>query len=424
MKSVALISEHASPLAVTGGIDAGGQNIYVAHVARQLAALGYKVDVFTRRDDPLLPEIVEWTDGVHVIHVPAGPAAFIRKEELLPWMDDFAAYMTRFARRRHYDVMHANFFMSGLVALKIKQALGIPFVITFHALGRVRRLHQREADAFPIERIEIEEDVMAQADAIIAECPQDRADLADLYHAATGKIVVIPCGFDPQEIAPVDRAEARARLGLPTGAWIVLQLGWMVPRKGVDTVIRGVAALARDYNIRAELVIVGGESDQPLAEVTPEIGRLSDIARAEGVANQLRFTGRKRRWELKYYYSAADVFVTTPWYEPFGITPVEAMACGIPVIGARVGGIKSTVVDGKTGFLIDAHDHRSLARRLAHLHCNPDLCRLFGRRGERRVNSLYTWRRVAISIAALYEGLTGQIEIGTSRAKALTGGLV
>ncbi|MCA1604390.1 MAG: glycosyltransferase family 1 protein, partial [Acidobacteria bacterium] len=400
---IALISEHASPLALTGGVDAGGQNVYVAHIARHLAALGYEVDVFARRDNDRSPEILKWSYGVRVIHVPAGPGAFVRKENLLPFMDGFADYVLKFAKHEAYDVVHANFFMSGLVALKVKQALGIPFVITFHALGRVRRLYQRDADQFPVERCAIEDEIVARADRIIAECIQDHADLMNLYCADTARTALIPCGFDPAELWPIDRVEARTRLGIPHDAWIVLQLGRMVPRKGVDTVIRGVAALLRDYAISGDLIIVGGDSDGPDPKMTPEIGRLMEIAKAEGVADRIRFVGRKDRAELKYYYSAADVFVTTPWYEPFGITPVEAMACGTPVIGARVGGIKSTVVHGKTGFLIEPQDHDALAHRLACLYRNPALGRLFGQRGIRRVNQGYTWQKVATSIAGLYQ---------------------
>src|SRR5918993_338056 len=163
---IAMISDHASPLAPVGGVDSGGQNIYVAETARALAARGYSVDVFTRRDQPELPEVVEWVPGVRVVHVPAGPAAFVRKEDLLPWMPEFTAFVQRFAARERYDIVHAHFFMSGLVAMHLKSALGLPFVVTFHALGLVRRLHQGTADEFSPRRISIEREVIESADAI------------------------------------------------------------------------------------------------------------------------------------------------------------------------------------------------------------------------------------------------------------------
>ena len=171
MSRIALISEHASPLAALGGVDSGGQNVYVAHLARRLARRGHEVEVLTRRDRADQPESIRWADGVTVVHVAAGPPSFVRKEELLPHMDDFTRSVLRRIRSRGaYDLIHANFFMSGLVAADVKRQTGVPFVVTFHALGRVRRLHQNGDDTFPPERLAIEARVVAEADAIIAEC--------------------------------------------------------------------------------------------------------------------------------------------------------------------------------------------------------------------------------------------------------------
>jgi glycosyltransferase involved in cell wall biosynthesis len=403
MKRVVMISEHASPLAMLGGVDAGGQNVYVGQLARHLANAGYEVDVFTRRDDPALPEVVPW-GGARVIHVPAGPPARVRKEELLPFMRQFTDFMVRFCRGLGcYDLIHANFFMSALVAADLKRALGTPFVVTFHALGRVRRLHQKEADAFPEERLAIEDRVVAEADRVLAECPQDRDDLVHLYHANPERLPMAPCGFDPEEFGPRDRQEARAELGLGPDAWTVLQLGRMVPRKGVDNVIRAVGRLRAAYDVPARLVIVGGETREPDPRATPEIGRLQALAEAEGVRNAVTFVGSRGRKELRDYYAASDVFVTTPWYEPFGITPIEAMACGRPVVGAAVGGIKFTVRDGQTGFLVPPKDPDALAVRLVQLYHDADLRERMGEAALRRANTLFTWERVARQVAKVYE---------------------
>jgi histidinol-phosphate phosphatase family protein len=399
---IALISEHASPLAGLGGADGGGQNVYVAQVARHLARRGHRVEVLTRRDGPDLPAVLEWLDGVRIVHVPAGPAGRCRKEDLLPFMGEFAEHALRRARRAGYDLVHANFFMSALVAAELKRELGVPFVVTFHALGRVRRLHQGGADAFPEERLAVEDRVVAEADRIIAECPQDFDDLVRLYQADPQRVRTIPCGFDPEEFGPTSRRRARALLGIDPGEWVVLQLGRMVPRKGVDNVIRGVARLRRGHGIAARLLVVGGEAREPDPALTPEIGRLREIAAAEGVAEQVTFVGSRGRDELRAYYAAADVFVTTPWYEPFGITPVEAMACGTPVIGAAVGGIKTTVRDGVTGYLVPPRDPEALAGRLADLFRQPELLRQFGRQAIRRARALYTWRGVAEALGHVY----------------------
>ncbi len=404
-RRVAVISEHASPLAILGGVDSGGQNVYVGQIAKHLAAIGCDVDVFTRRDSDLLPEVAEWVRGVRIVHVPAGPPQPIPKEDLLPLMDEFTAYVVRFCKRqrRGYDVVHANFWMSALVAAEVKRALGIPFVVTFHALGRIRRLYQREADRFPDDRFAIEDRVAAEADHIIAECPQEEEDLIRYYRADPARITIIPGGFDPGELFPISKPLARAAIGVAPEDRVILQLGRLVPRKGVDNVVRAFARLRREHGITARLLVVGGDSNDPDPGLTPEIGRLRTLAAEEGVAAAVTFVGRCGRDALKYYYSAADVFVTTPWYEPFGITPVEAMACGTPVVGANVGGIKFTVRDGETGYLVPPDDPAALAERLAHLYQHPKLLGVFRRQGIRRANDLFTWRRVAGSIASLYE---------------------
>jgi glycosyltransferase involved in cell wall biosynthesis len=325
-------------------------------------------------------------------------------------MGAFARFVTRFARRQPqlYDIVHANFFMSGMVAQHLKQMLGIPFVITFHALGHVRRLAQGAADGFPPARVRIESMLMRQADRIIAECPQDRLDMELLYGAPPGRITIAPCGFDPEELWPVPRDEARARLGLDPGKFIVLQLGRMVPRKGVDTVIQGVSMLRRDYGVDAELLVVGGDFDRIHGRDSPEMERLRALAAQLGIAPHVRFAGQKPRSELRYYYGAANAFVTTPWYEPFGITPVEAMACARPVIGSEVGGIKSTVVDGVTGFLVPSRDPQAVAERLATLHANPLLADSMGEEGLRRAYRHYTWRIVAQQAAAIYAAVLAE----------------
>lgn len=418
MQRIALISEHASPLAGPGSVDSGGQNIYVVHLARELGKRGYPVDVFTRRDKALLPEIVPVVPNVRVVHVPAGPATQLPKETLLPYMGEFGDFMTRFMSNESagYMVMHANFFMSGVAALRTKAALRIPLVTTFHALGRIRRLHQGSADGFPDSRFDIEEQLVRESDCVIAECPQDFEDLVTHYHADPARIRTVACGFDAAEFEPVPRLEARAALGWPSDEFALLQLGRMVPRKGVDNVIRAVGYLLREHGISARLFVVGGNSDRPSSDATPEIGRLQQIASEEGVSEQVVFVGRRGRDTLRLFYSAANVFVTTPWYEPFGITPVEAMACGIPVVGAAVGGIRSTVLNGRTGYLVPPHDPVSLARRLAQLARSPALAERLGAAGRRRANAHFTWEGIAARMEAVYHSTVGIAPVSVSSA--------
>ncbi|WP_138477008.1 glycosyltransferase [Dyadobacter bucti] len=407
-RKIAFISEHASPLAVLGGVDSGGQNVYVAEICKSLARLGYAIDIFTRKDTPELTQIVNWLPGIRVINVAAGPAANLPKECLLAHMDEFAASMLAFIGDSgiRYDLIHANFFMSGLVASNIKKLLKIPYVITFHALGKIRMIHQKEQDAFPPARLDIEQMIVGDADHIIAECPQDQQDLMEYYGADPSKITVIPCGFSSREFYPHPKQHARARLGLPDDDLLLLQLGRIVPRKGIDNVIRSLRYL-RDIP-RIKLLVVGGPADKPDFEHDTEFIRLRSVAEEAGVAMSVEFTGRRDREQLKFYYQAADFFISTPWYEPFGITPLEAMACGTPVIGSDVGGIKYTVKDGETGFLVPPHDPQALAAAIRQGIACPEKYGMLCSNAIRRVNQFFTWEFVASEADRLYAKVTAE----------------
>jgi D-inositol-3-phosphate glycosyltransferase len=402
-RRIALLSEHASPLGRLGGADAGGQNVYVGELAAALASLGYEVDVLTRRDNELVPETAEWKRGVRIVHVAAGPPRRVPKERLLVHMEEFTRRTRALSVRNGYELIHANFFMSGLVAADLKKLLGIPFVVTFHALGRIRRQHQGAADRFPDQRFGIEERVVAEADRVIAECPQEEEELIRLYNADPARVSMVPAGFDPNVFWPIGKALARVALGIAPEERVVLQLGRMVPRKGVDTVVRALRALQRDHGVSARLLIVGGDSQEPQASTTGEIARLRAIATEEGISDRVSFVGSRGRDALRWYFSAADVFVSVPWYEPFGMTPVEAMACGTPVIRSNVGGIKFSVRDGETGYLVPPKDPQAVAERIAHLYAHPRLLTTLSKQAVARANDLFTWDRIAGSVAGVYE---------------------
>jgi phosphoheptose isomerase len=403
-KRIAFISEHASPLATLGGVDSGGQNVYVGELARNLVELGYSIDIFTRWDNAGLPEIVCWVPGIRIVHVKAGPVEVVEKEKLLPFMPEFTGNMISFINnaREAYSLIHANFWMSALVAAEIKKIFSIPFVVTFHALGYVRKMYQGDQDKFPSERIDIEKRIVEEADQIIAECPQDKDDLLSYYQAQPSRITVIPCGFNPHEFYPLDRLLARMVLKLDPSEKLILQLGRMVPRKGVDNVIRALAKI-RSAGLDIRLLIVGGETDEMDDEKNPEIKRLRALAQAEGVAENVIFTGRKTRDILRYYYAAADLFITTPWYEPFGITPLEAMACGTPVIGSNVGGIKYSIEEGKTGFLVPPQDEDALAERIVESLRDPAALQRMRENSIARANAMFKWSHISQLVSSLYQ---------------------
>ncbi len=406
---IAMVSEHANPLALLGSEDAGGQNVYVYELSQGLAQLGYQVDVFCRRDDPRPPEVARLAPGIQVVHVTAGPAEFIKKDALWEHMPAFLegcyAYMAR--QRRPYDLVHSNFWMSGWVACELKLRLGLPVVHIFHALGAIKRLEQGKADTSPGDRRRVEMRVIREVDRLIAQCPAEVDDLRRYYAANLRNVCIVPSGVNVRRYRPVPTRSARARLGLKQNEQIVGYVGRMVPRKGVETLIQGFARLVAERPAAPlRLLVVGGEHRDPREDASPELARLRGLAEQLDLGERIWFVGKRQPDELADYYGAADVMVSLPWYEPFGLTPLEAQACGRAFIGSAVGGITYTVEDGVTGFLVPPKDPKALARKLALLLEDDDLRRRVGRAGRRRVEREFTWARVAERTAALYETLT------------------
>ncbi len=405
-RKIAVISEHASPLSILGGKDTAGQNVYVAELSKILANLDYEVDIYTRWEDKHQPHITNWRPGVRVINVKAGPVEEIDTVKLLPLMPEFRESMLSFinARQIKYDIIHANYWLSALVACQLKEILGVPFVVTFHELGHISRMHNESPDPSLQERIAIELDVIRKADQVIAECPQDKLDLMRYYQVPAFKITTIPCGFNPEEFYPVNKTMARKVLNLDQNEYIFLQLGRLDEHKGVDTIIRSLSRL-KSLKKSFKLIVVGGDTVEDDIYSNDEINRLHRIAVEIGVDQCVSFVGKKSREMLKYYYSAADIFITTPWFETFGITPLEAMACGTPVIGSNVGGIKYSVSDGQTGLLTPSRDPESLAEKITYLLNDEKLLNQMRENSLIRVNTLFTWSNVVDQMSVLYDKL-------------------
>jgi len=407
---VAFISEHASPLALLGSVDAGGQNVYVDEVSRNLGRLGYLVDVFSRRDSIDVPEVVQWAPNVRVVHLQAGPPSFVLKDDLWPLMpafrDAFLGFMAREGVR--YDLLHGNFWMSGWAAAQLRQQLGIPAVHIFHAMGKTKQRHQGSADTSPDGRIAVELEVIAAVDRLIAQCPSERDELVDDYGADPAKVALIPSAVNVERFRPVSRAEARRRIELDTDELVVAYVGRMMPRKDVRNLVRAAGILAQRSDLPFQLLLVGGETPEPDPVATPEIGVLQQLAAEVGIVDRVRFIGKRQPDVLRDYYSAGDVVVTTPWYEPFGLTPLEGMACGRPVIGSAVGGITFTIQDGVTGLLVPPRDPHALADGLELLLSQPQLRMRMGQAARERVEREFTWPTVAERTAALYETVLAQ----------------
>jgi len=387
-----LVSEHASPLAVLGGADAGGQNVHVASLAMALAERGHEITVHTRRDGRDLPDAVPLAPGVTVEHVPAGPPRPLPKDDLLQHMPSFAAWLEKRWCAAQPDVVHAHFWMSGLAALTAARRRPVPVVQTFHALGSVKRRYQARADTSPPQRVRLEAAVARQASAVIATCTDEVRELA-AYGARLDRTYVVPCGVDCGHFSPGMLAPRRSRPAR------VLTVGRLVPRKGVDTVI---AAIGR---VPAANLIVAGGPERTRLDHDPEVARLRKVAAESKVASRVTFSGRVGHQEVPGLMRSADVIVSDPWYEPFGIVPLEAMACGAAVIASAVGGHLDTVADGITGLLVPPRNPGALADRIRYLLANPARCRELGAAAATRARSRYSWAQIAAETEAIYTGL-------------------
>jgi D-inositol-3-phosphate glycosyltransferase len=397
---IAMISEHASPLATLGGVDAGGQNAHVAELSAALAADGHEVRVYTRRDRADLNPVVALCDRVDVVHVPAGPAAAVGKDELLPYMSAFADWLgDNWRTEWKPDVAHAHFWMSGLAAVTAGRACDVPVVQTYHALGSVKRRHQGAADTSPPFRVGYERELGRAVDRVVVQCQDEITELVRIG-VPRSRMSLVPSGVNVERFTPDGPAVPRTGGAPPR----ILTVARLVERKGIEDLIRALVAVPH-----AELVVVGGP---PAAELDtdPYAGRLRHLATACGVADRFRLAGGVAVHDMPAWYRSADVVAATPWYEPFGLTVLEAMACGVPVVASAVGGLADTVVDGVTGDLVAPRDQRALSRALRRL-LGDDIRRVaYSAAAVDRAQHSYAWPRIAERHAAVYAPLTSPRE--------------
>ena len=406
---IAMISEHASPLAALGGPDAGGQNLHVAELSAALATAGHDVRVYTRRDSRKLPDIVEYGPGVSVVHVPAGPARPVAKDGLLPYMGTFGRWLAEQWSAGVWapDVLHAHFWMSGVAALVASPARAVPVVLTYHALGVVKRRYQGAQDTSPAQRIGYERILGRQVDQVIAQCSDELAELVALG-VPRRSIRLVPSGVDASRFTPAGPA------ALPPGTNRILSVGRLVERKGYADLIEAMRLLPD-----AEAVIVGGPPVTELAD-DPVARHLLSLAEERGVADRVRLTGAVPREEMPQWYRSAALVACPAWYEPFGLTPLEAMACGVPVVAYAVGGFIDTVVDNVTGHLVPPRDWRALAKTLRTLLSDPVRRLEFGAAAVDRAAECYSWARTADQLLAVYRRLANVQEPAEATAEVVT----
>jgi glycosyltransferase involved in cell wall biosynthesis len=395
---IAMVSEHASPLAGLGGVDAGGQNVHVAALAGAMARAGHDVRVFTRRDDPTLPVVVRTDAGYAVHHVAAGPPRPIPKDDLWSHMPVFATSLAEAWRDDPPDVVHSHFWMSGWAAQHAANGGSVPLVHTYHALGVTKRRHQGTQDSSPGARLAVERALAQDCDGIVATSDEEMFELVRMG-AHPRRLALVPCGVDLERFGP----DPRSGLGSGRGAQPdgpsehrVLVVGRLVERKGIADVVRALPALPG-----ARLLVAGGP-DRAELPGDAEAVRLAGIARQEGVADRVSFLGRVAQCDLPALYRSADVVVCTPWYEPFGLVALEAMACGVPVVASAVGGLVDTVIDGCTGVHVPPRRPDLLGAALRDLLADEERRRELGRTGARRARARYGWPTVAEETLRFY----------------------
>ena len=407
LRRSAQICVHTSPLATLGGKDAGGMNVYVRELACHLARLGLPTDVFTRRTSPDTPEVTPLCPGVSVVAVAAGPPEPVDKNDLFPLLPEFAANMVRYALREgvRYDIVHAHYWLSGWaahLARSSKASWSAPFVQMFHTTAHMKNAVAGAADREPALRLDTERLLPNLADGLISANPDERDDLVLRFGTPAAKVCTVPPGVDLELFHPRDRGAARATLGLPGDEPLVLFVGRVDPIKGIDTLLDAVPLLARNDDLprKPTVLFVGGDLDAA-GEPTGPLASVAERATARGVTDRFRFVGSQPQERLPLFYAAADVVAVPSRYESFGLVAVEAMACGIPVVASRVGGLLFTVEDGASGLLVPPQDPAALAEGLA-LVLVDDICRRRLAAGALRSAERFAWPGVAAAIHRVY----------------------
>ena len=403
---VAMLSVHTCPLAALGGKETGGMNVYVRELARELSRMGVAADVFTRSQNASIPRVVSLAERARVIHLPAGPEAPMPREAIHAHLDGFVAGVEawREAEGVDYDLVHGNYWLSGVVGLTLRERWRVPLVQMFHTLGRLKNGAGVAAEREPALRIAEEHTIVAGADRLVAANVIERGHLIAEYDADPAKIAVIPCGVDTALFAPGDAEAARAALGLPGGP-LLLYVGRIAPIKGLETLLDALGCL-RGAGHPARLIVVGGETDERRDGHESELRRR---ASRQGLASAVTFVGAQPQEQLRDYYVAADATVLPSYYESFGMVALEAMACGSAVIASRVGGLQTTVRDGVTGLLVSEGDPCALAATTARVLDDSALRWRLGREGVRWAAG-HRWPCVAEAVCREYASLVDEAQ--------------
>ena len=363
---------HTSPLDQAGTGDAGGMNIYVVEAAQNMAAMGVAVDIFTRRTNADVADVVEVAPGVRVIQLNVGPIDGVTKEKLPSFIPELSSVFKNALSENKYDVIHSHYWISGKVAMPVAKDLQIPLVHTMHTMARVKNLNLAEGEVpEPMIRVQGETQVVAAADALVANTDAEAASLVSLYEACPDNVSVVSPGVNLKVFTPgAGRAASRKGLGLDPDAHIITFVGRIQPHKGPEVLIRSIAELvSHSPHLRTKLItnIIGGASGANQSEVE----RLKELTTWLGIDDVVSFAPPVPREDLPQWYRAADLVCVPSYSESFGLVALEAQACGTPVVATAVGGLRTAVADGISGVLVDGHDPRAWSSVLARLIQEP-----------------------------------------------------
>jgi len=410
---IAMLSVHTCPLAMLGGKETGGMNVYVRDLSRELGRRGHQVDVYTRSQNPDLPRISnKLRAGGRVIHLPAGPERPYDKHHVYDHLPQFVegALAQAAADGVQYHVLHSHYWLSGEAARRLREHWGAPIVHMAHTLGKMKNLvaEKRPRERETARRVAVETEIVDFADALIASTPAEENQLAELYGADQRKIHVISPGVDVDRFHPIPTAHAKEYIGTCPDQPMILFVGRIEPLKGIDTLLRAIArVLERCPELRGSMQspeclcvpIIGGAADR--IHEDEEIMRLQRLRERLGIEDVVTFLGSRNQDTLQYYYSAAEMVIMPSDYESFGMVALEAMACGTPVIASDVGGLAFLVKDGRTGYRVPAGDVEALANRITHLLTDELARRRIGQRATCWAES-YAWPNIAERIEDVY----------------------
>ncbi len=392
---IALISVHGDPALQAGGKDSGGMNIYVREVTERLAGEGIDVDVFTRMHDRH-EEIEESLINFNIVYVKAGEES-LDKLGIFSHLDTFVNEVDKYSKdnNKTYDLIYAHYWLSGVVALKLKKLWLKPVVTSFHTIQEIKQ----EAFPFNIDnpvRGKEERNVSKGSDAIVVWSDHEKKFIQEKFKINSRNIEVIPPGVDVDIFKPEDKSESRKIINISQDEKVILYVGRLERLKGLDTLLEALSLLdQRDIN----LLVVGGLYN------LQELSRLKKICKDLDLDQNVHFVGSINRKELKHYYNSSDLCVLPSYYESFGLSALEASACGIPVIASKRGGLSSIVLDKKTGYLLQWRCPGPFVDKLEVLLSNRRLRDSMGVAGRNHAMSL-SWDNAIGRLIDLFNKLT------------------